>query len=493
MKKGLIFIALFVFGKLFAQFPHPDTAYFFLFGNNNVEEFRDVCNHSIDSGYVAVGTTSSFSNGASDIYLVKTDYKGTTLWSRHIGGNNIENGYAIEETYDKGFIIGGFTNTTPGGDYDMLLVKTDSNGFVQWQKTIGGADWDMLYSLAPAPDSGFVLCGETYSFGNASSNVYIVRTDKDGNVIWQRNYGGNAKDKGNEIIVTADTSIVVSGYTQSFGSGGKDLYLLRCLFQNGDTLFTRTYGGLADEEAISMAEHSALDGGYVMTGSTQSFNLNQDKDIFLIKYDSSGNFMWQFNFGSGGDDAAACLVPEGKKFFVSGYTANGAGVFDLAAGIIDSAGNWDWTQSASFGGYEADYAWAVLKTLRGDYLFCGSTRSFNSANGDGLFILVDSVKPIVPQKIVVSSDTLVSVEEIFFDEVRVFPNPVSSILHLTISGKDETHYELNDLIGRKVAEGSIIPGESGAAINVEGLPDGVYILRISTPAYNSSGKVIVRH
>ncbi|MFN5460192.1 MAG: hypothetical protein ACK5AY_09810, partial [Bacteroidota bacterium] len=129
----------------FGQFPHPDTSYFFLFGNNNTDEFRDACNHSIDSGYVMVGSSSSYSANGMDIFIVKTDWKGKTLWSRTIGGIGMEKGFAIKETPDKGFIIGGYGNSNSQNDYNMLLIKTDSTGLTEWQKNYGGADWDFLY------------------------------------------------------------------------------------------------------------------------------------------------------------------------------------------------------------------------------------------------------------------------------------------------------------------------------------------------------------
>jgi hypothetical protein len=436
MNKALfIFFVCLSSSKIIAQFPYADTAYFYLFGAAQVEEFRDVVNVSIDSGYVAVGTTSSFGYGESDIYLVKTDWKCNTLWSRHFGSVNIEKGCAVKETFDKGFIIGGYTNNTLGGDYDMFLIKVDSNGFEQWEKKFGGADWDFMYSLAIAPDSGFILCGETYSFGNNSSDVYLIHTDKNGNLIWEKNYGGANVDVGNKVIVTLDSNLIIAGYTKSFGAGMKDLYLLKCDL-NGDTIFTKTFGGAFNDEAYSLVEHyTVFDSGYFCVGYTGSYNILHDKDIFLIKFDKSGNVLFNTSFGNvGGDDAATCVTNIGYDFFVSGYTANGSGVFDLAAGIVNFAGFWLFNQSSSYGGLFEDKAFANLITLRNDFLYAGSTKSFGDPNGDAFLLLADSIRPQI-QKISTSSTALVGVESAKQYNYSFYPNPTTNKLYVSINDK----------------------------------------------------------
>ncbi|MFN6036928.1 MAG: hypothetical protein ACK452_00545, partial [Bacteroidota bacterium] len=275
---GYFFILILISNFGFAQFPNTDSSYFFLHGGSNTEEFRDACNHSIDSGYVMIGTTSSYSGQGSDIFIVKTDWKGNTKWSRTIGGTGMENGFSIKETFDHGFILGGITNSNANNDYNILLIKTDQHGFVEWQKTYGGNDWDFLYSVVQAPDSGYVLAGETYSFGNQSSNIYVIRTDKNGDTLWTRNYGGTGKDALNKIIFTADNNLLGVGYSESNSFGLKDLYLIKCNFISGDTIFTRRFGGAYNDEALSVVEHEQLDSGYVLVGYTESFTSAHDRD-----------------------------------------------------------------------------------------------------------------------------------------------------------------------------------------------------------------------
>ena len=475
-----------------AQFPSTDSAYFFLFGNSGVEEFKDVSNHSIDSGYVMVGSTSSFTNGTSDLYLVKTDWKGNTIWSRHFGGEGIENGTSVVETPDHGFLVGGFTNTTPGGDYDFYTVKCDSQGFAEWSKNYGGSDWDFLRSVAIASDSGYFFCGETYSFGNAGSDIYLIRTNKNGDTLWTKTYGGLNNQAPRKIIFTTDSSLVIVGYTENNTNGMKDLYLIKCNSANGDTIFTRMAGGTFNDVANAVVEHNSFDYGYVIVGYTESFNLNHDKDIWVIKYDSSGNLMWQSSFGnSSGDDEATCIAKEGYDFFVSGYTPNGAGEQDLVAGILNFGGFWLWNQSTSYGSYNSDFAWANTKTLRGDYLFAGSTNSFNAHSTDALLLLTDSIK-VQFQSVTTSSDELVGISNTVIADLNIFPNPaIDRIFFSGLKKLKNIRYQLFDAEGRLVVQSRIENVVDIESIDISNFAGGVYYLDINADQICFRKKLIV--
>lgn len=493
MQKSFSILFCFLFAiSLKAQFPFTDSAYFYLFGNSGVEEFRAVCNHSLDSGYVALGTTSGLSNGASDFYLVKTDWTGNTIWSRSFGTEGIENGTALLETHDHGFLLGGFTNKTLSGDYDFFVVKTDSNGFAEWTKTYGGSDWDFLRGIALAPDSGFLLCGQTFSFGNNGADVYLIRTDKNGDTLWTRTYGGSQNDCANKVLVTADSFVVMAGFTESNTSGMKDLFLLKCDLATGDTIFTRKAGGAYNDAVNSICEHRSFDFGWVMVGYSESFNSNHDKDIWLIKYDTSGNVMWQSSFGSSsGNDEATCIYPEGYDFFVSGYTPNGSGETDLVAGILNFGGFWLWNQSTSYGSFEQDLAWANTKTLRGDYLFAGSTQSFNASATDAILLLTDSIK-VQFQSVHTSSNSLVGISEPVDQNLQIFPNPAFNEVYLTLPGtRQNTSYRIYSSLGQILQRGVLEHQHNIHSVDVRGLSAGTYYLECTNEFYHFRATLII--
>jgi len=164
-----------------------------------------------DGGIILIGSTASSGDGNTDIYILKTDSMCNREWSYAIGGNNNDWGYAIKQTFDKGFIIAASSNSYGNGGYDAMLLKRDSVGNYQWQKTYGNNDWDFAYDVVQTFDSGYVFCGETYNNTAGFSDVYVVKTNSIGDTLWTKTIGGSLADKGNSLMQTADSNIVVAG------------------------------------------------------------------------------------------------------------------------------------------------------------------------------------------------------------------------------------------------------------------------------------------
>jgi hypothetical protein len=186
-----------------------------------------------------------------------------TLWTRTYGGSNDDYAWSVEQTADGGYIVAGSTNSFGAGDFDCYLVKTNSQGDTLWTRTYGGSDDDRATSIQQTADGGYIVAGFTLSFGAGSGDFYLVKTNSLGDTLWTRTYGGSSDDKGFSVQRTADGGYIVAGFTLSFGAGGYDFYLVKTNSQ-GDTLWTRTYGGSNQDEARS-AQQTA-DGGYIVAG-----------------------------------------------------------------------------------------------------------------------------------------------------------------------------------------------------------------------------------
>jgi len=156
-----------------------------------------------DGGYIAVGITKSFGEGDEDIYLVRTDSEGALLWSKALGGPGEDNGWLVEEVSD-GFLVAGFTNSSGAGGFDCYLVKTDSDGELEWSRTYGGEADDRCWGMVPARDGGFVLVGETASSGAGEEDCLVVKTDSRGRESWSQTFGGKAGDRCFSIALTDD-------------------------------------------------------------------------------------------------------------------------------------------------------------------------------------------------------------------------------------------------------------------------------------------------
>jgi hypothetical protein len=251
------------------------------FGGSNEDGASSVI-QTTDGGFVIAGETMSFGSGDYDVFVVKIDDKGNFLWKNTIGGTDCDGCQAIQQTYDGGYIIVGDTKSSGKGWHDMNLIKLDAQGKVCWSKTYGGKDFDCGEAVKQTRDRGFIITGWTRSFGAGLSDVYVVKTDREGEVLWERTYGGTQHDFGFNVEQTFDGGFLVIGDTKSFGAGWYDVYVIRT-DERGDTLWTRTYGGTQPDEAFSL--HPTRDGGYLIAGSTKSFG-GWDDDVYLIKLHS---------------------------------------------------------------------------------------------------------------------------------------------------------------------------------------------------------------
>ncbi len=230
-----------------------------------------------DGGFCLVGQNQN------DVYIVRTNETGDTLWTRAFGDTAEDRGYASAQTPDGGFAITGWTYSFGDGSGDVYLIKTDAHGDSLWTRTYGGSEPDCGTSILVTSDGGYIITGTTESFGTADISIYLIRTEADGDTMWTRVFGGPLYSWGMCVTKAADDGCVVVGRTGSYGAGGSDLYLLRT-GANGDTLWTKTFGGADDDCGFSVQQ--TADGGYIAAGQAGH---DRSGDAYLIKIDSLGN------------------------------------------------------------------------------------------------------------------------------------------------------------------------------------------------------------
>ncbi len=227
MKKYLLFILLFANVYLNAQAPRK---FYTRFGGYGHDIGYSVI-QTLNGHYAVTGSTGSFGNGNSDVYLAFVDSMGWVRWEKSYGGFNNDIGKSIIQLADSGFVIAGYTNSFGAGGYDMLVVRTDKAGTLIWQKTFGGLDWDFGNCVIEASNGGFIICGHTYSFGYGKSDGYLVKLDINGNYQWQKTYGGNEDDNFKSIIETYNNLFTVVGATGSYGDLDGDAWLFKTLIR----------------------------------------------------------------------------------------------------------------------------------------------------------------------------------------------------------------------------------------------------------------------
>jgi hypothetical protein len=198
----------------------------------DLEQAGNSVRATVDGGFIVAGYTMP-SAGDKDVYLLRTDAKGDTVpgWPKTFGGTGRDIGYSVEQTGDGGFIVAGISNSSGAGDYDMFLLRTDNAGkaLPGWPRTFGGARADEAYCVRQTSDGGFIVAGTTESFGAGDFDVFLARTDANGNPLpgWPKTYGSSGADIGRSVQQTSDGGFIVTGFTDSEGAGGADLFLLR--------------------------------------------------------------------------------------------------------------------------------------------------------------------------------------------------------------------------------------------------------------------------
>ncbi len=339
-KLFILAILLLVGMPAFAQ----DTAWTRMYGLSGHEEAHCV-KQTTDGGYVLAGWTTSVGPEPYNFYVVKTDSEGDTLWTRTYRGNDLQKANSITQTGDGGYVICGWTQyyispylfnriylvkinavgdtvwtrkigvaqrddfafdiqqTADGGfiiagqsgwwqyltwHMSVCLVKTDSEGNVVWKRTYEGSIRNECYSVKQTSDGGYICAGSTHP-PSGDNDIYVIKTNSEGNIIWDTTYGGSSDEVAHSIDQTTDGGYIIAGYTASYGAGFADYYLVRTN-QNGDTLWTRTYGGSAWDRAYSMVQTE--ESVFALAGVS-------DSEIWLVCTDSLGDTLWTNTYGPG--------------------------------------------------------------------------------------------------------------------------------------------------------------------------------------------------
>ena len=299
-----------------------------------------------NGGYIVLGGTwTNFSAQNRDLFLVKTDAEGNMLWNKTYGGTGFEEARSIQVTSDGGYIAAGTIVPERFGDWAVYLVRFDALGQMLWYKTYGGSESESGSSVQVTGDGGYIVAGNTNSFG-VNGDIYLVKTDNDGNMLWNETYGGERRDDGSSVQVTDDGGYIVAGSTNSFGAGGYDFYLVKT-DDVGNKLWDKTYGGTGDDYALSVQD--TADGGYIIAGNAGELDASSNK-IFLVKTDGSGEVSWDKIYSH---EVGACLCYSVQEtsdggYIVAGSTDSGGGSM-LYLMKVDASGNLLWEKT--YGGW----------------------------------------------------------------------------------------------------------------------------------------------
>ncbi len=346
-------------------------------GTDNANSVRQTS----DGGYIITGYTDSYGSGSTDAWLIKTDSTGKEKWNRTFGRSGYNYGYSVLQANDGGYIITGSIGALLSSN--VWLIKTDVSGNKLWDKTFGGSKSDGGSggrSVQQTSDGGYIIAGNTYSYGAGGSDAWLIKTDLNGNKLWDRTFGGSNSDAANSVQQTSDGGYIIAGNTYSYGAGGSDAWLIKTDL-NGNKLWDRTFGGSNSGAANSVQQTS--DGGYIIVGANNN-------NAWLIKTDSSGKNEWDKTFGGpGNDDANSVLQANDGSYIIIGSTRSfGAGEDDIWLIKTDAFGNSLWDKT--FGGSNYDQGGSIQPTNDGGYIIVGGTIPVGAEDFDSCLIKTDA-------------------------------------------------------------------------------------------------------
>ncbi|MBI2970861.1 MAG: hypothetical protein HYY37_00405 [Candidatus Aenigmarchaeota archaeon] len=345
-----------------------------------------------DGGYIVAGWTHrsvTVPYGLNDTtvltqreaYIVKTDGNGNKVWEKSFGGDGFEDGFSVQQTPDSGYMVLGIKEAY------AYLIKTDAYGNTQWNKTLGENYGDVGFSLLQASDSGYIIVGITQGHGatpcnakeperGASADVYIIKTDADGNKLWEKVIGGTHMDIGYFVQKTSDGNYIITGMTASFSEKGvEDVYLLK-IDSHGNKLWEKAIGG--DKSEMGYSVQQTTDGGYVIVGQTVWSIKGADmgeggyasqSDIYLIKTDTYGNKIWEKTFGGSSMDRGFSV----QQTSDGGYIITGDTDGHLYLFKTDADGNKVWEKAFKRDETKPFTGRSVKQTTDGGYMVVANT------------------------------------------------------------------------------------------------------------------------
>ncbi len=349
-----------------------------------------------DGSYILAGTTHSFGQGLSDVYVVKLDASGTLLWAKTFGGANHDGIWSIVATPDGGCALAGYTQSFGAGGYDVYVLKLDASGNLQWSRTIGGPSDEFGYGIIQTTDGGYLIVGETWSFGPGSASIYAIKLDASGNQEWTTTIGGTAQDYARSVLQTADGGYLIAGTSWSFGPGQYDIFLVK-LDIGGNFLWSRGIGTTTgDEFASAMIALRDPPGGYAIIGTTTAFG--QGEDLYILRVKPSGIPRWAIPLGGASTDLGLAIAQsEEGGLLAVGYTESfgqAPGNGNVYIAHLDSLGNLQW--SKILGGSGADVGRSVLATLDDGYAIAGYTESYGQGTSDMYLLKLDAKGNFAP-------------------------------------------------------------------------------------------------
>lgn len=454
---------------VFTQLSIAQTGFERWYGDTADDGAFDVIETS-DNGFALTGYYRSAPGALDDVWLIKTDAAGDVMWTQTYGGADYDDGKSVRQTADGGYIIGGWTQSSGAGERDILLIKTDATGNVEWEKTYGGTDNDEAEAVRQTTDGGYIVAA------TSAMDILLLKTDANGTIVWQKIFRKSVVfDMAGSVLQASDGGYVVVG-------GGSHVWLFKT-DADGNMLWEQVFqapAGVGTGRSVG----ATSDGGYIVAGWV-AVGL-WDHEVFMAKTDADGNVAWTNMIGDldSIEDGESVQQTSDGGYIIGGTRDYGiSSQQDVYLVKTDASGDSLWTRT--FGGSNAfDEGYAVLQARDGAYVVGGHTGSFGN-NGDAYLIKTGGGSVGIAEEGRPSRFESDSYPSPFTESVRityVLPQPLTVEL------------AVYDVLGRKVATPVSevqSAGQHTVTWSANGLPDGLYVYRLRAGAHSEARAMLL--
>lgn len=442
------------------------------------EDFGNCVRETSDHGFVVVGSTGSVDNTNSQIYLFKLDSVGNLKWSKNIGtGFGTERGSKLVETPDNGFIIVGTTNSIGNGGYDAYAVKTDANGNVVWENSYGGIDWDFATDIVALNSGNYLVVGNTFSYGNGNSDIYLIEITPNGDEVWSKTVGTEGEEIAKAAVLSNDGHLLICGSQYQVSSEYSDGYVVKTDL-TGDTLWTKTFGADSTEVFADLVE--LIGGDFMAVGNTLSFDYeNKKSQIYMVRFNNSGDMVWEKTEGGHGDEEINEIEqnPAGIIALIGYTTSAGFGNTEMMLFQVNSSGFW--VDSPDYGSIDKENGYSVHNTHDNGYILAGITNGFDIKNYDVYIIKTDSTGHTESTTDITHiTDNLVSTEEHLLDEESCLVYTTGSQLKVLSQKNGIEGLTVYNISGQAVSSQSISHTTQQLETDISGFSYGIYFVRV---------------
>jgi hypothetical protein len=479
MKKYLLFILFFANVYLNAQAPRK---FFTRFGGYGHDIGYSVI-QTLNGHYAVTGSTGSFGNGNSDVYLAFVDSMGWVRWEKSYGGFNNDIGKSIIQLADSGFVIAGYTNSFGAGGYDMLVVRTDKAGTLIWQKTFGGLDWDFANAVKATPlGDSLIIAGNTYSFGYGKSDGYIVKTDLNGIFQWQKTYGGAEDDEFKSFVLTYNNQYAFAGTTKSMGDVKGDCWLFKTGLA-GDSLLAVKYGNNNKQFVNDIKEHP-ITKNLVFCGGYDVLGLDSTSAMLLC-LNENGIFQFEdiFSYHEQKDEQfVATAYFKNNDFLYIRKSINSS--FDKRLQpMISQFSNNNYVNATKYGSTDDDELFCISKTRDKGFISVGYTKGLGANLSDVFLLKLDSVS-------LLGATSMVGINEPQEKQnnFSVYPTITNSEVVIENNSATQVNIYISDCLGKLIYQTK--NNESVTKLDLSGFNEGIYLVTLSNTSFSKTFKVI---